>query len=71
MCLCCDNTKWPSVEFVSVYVYLIDTPRPFTHENMRSYKSLDAFGYFFAGWVHTCFMQKSETGYCIVTKSII
>ena len=37
-----DNTKWPSVEFGSVYVYLIHTPGPFTHGNMTGYKSLDA-----------------------------
>ena len=67
------NTKWPSVVFGSVYVYpwtqytgirseiyLIDTSGPFTRKNMKSYKSLDAYEYFFDNWMHTCSCGRTE-----------
>ena len=65
-----DITKWPIVEFGSVYVYLIDTPGPFTRDNMRAYKSLEAYNFFVSGWVQTCFMRTSKTGYCIVRAKV-
>ena len=63
-----DNRKWPSVEFGSVYVYLIDTQGPFTRENMQAYKSLNDF--FVDGWVHTCFMRSSKTGFCSIKGKV-
>ena len=55
-----DITKWPIVEFGSVYVYLSDTPGPFTRDNMRAYKSLEAYNFFVSGWVQTCLMRTSK-----------
>lgn len=51
-----DNRKRLSVEFGAVYVYLIDTPGPFTRENMQSYKSLNTYDFFVDGWSHTRYM---------------
>ena len=51
-----DATKWPEVEFGQIYVYLIDSPGPYTRENMKTYRSLDAYQQFFYGWVRTCFL---------------
>lgn len=64
-----DNTKWPSVEFGAIYVYLIDTPGPLTRHNLQAYKSLDAYGYFIDRWVQTCYMWTSETGSYSIIKA--
>ena len=39
-------TLWPRVEFGEIYECLIATPRPFTREKMKAYKSLVAFNYY-------------------------
>ena len=65
-----DNTKWPSIEFGAIYVYLIDSPGPFTRDSMRAYKSLNAYEYFVDGWVQTCYDRKSETGFSLVKAKV-
>ena len=37
-----DVSLWPSIEFGSIYAYLIDMPGEFTKEKLKAYKSLDA-----------------------------
>ena len=65
-----DSTKWPSIEFGAIYVYLIDSPGPFTRDSMRAYKSLNAYEYFVDGWVQTYYERKSETGFSIVKAKV-
>ena len=36
-----DWLDWPSVTYVDIYNHLIQTPSEYTHEMLKSYKSLD------------------------------
>jgi len=41
-----DISKWPPVDYPSLYNYLIDTPGQFTREKLKAYKSLEAYNYY-------------------------
>lgn len=78
--LFCDRTivwednpsKWPQLEFGQIFVYLIDTPGPFTKEKLRAYKSLDAYNFFKSGWVQTVFFLPSPNGnFCALKASVM
>lgn len=34
---------WPDITFGDIYIYLIHTPGSFTNEELKAYKSLDAY----------------------------
>ena len=41
-----DDSKWPEVEFGQIYVYVIDSPGPYTRDTMKAYSSLEAYQQF-------------------------
>ena len=41
-----DISLWPPVEYGCIYTYLIETPGPYTKEQVKAYKSLDAYNYY-------------------------
>ena len=48
-------TSWPTLEFGDLYSCLVDSKGMFTQESLRAYKSLEAYNYFFNGYVRTVF----------------
>ena len=46
-----DVVDYPKVMFGDVYCYLVHSKSPYTENDLRAYKSLQAYNYFVAGWV--------------------
>lgn len=56
-----DVSKWPTLEFGDLYTYLIDSVGNFTKDKLRAYKSLEAYNYFYNGYVRTVFYYRRES----------
>ena len=58
-CWCDDMTKWPELLFGDIYTYSINTKGLFMKENLKAYKSLEAYNYFYNGYVRTVLLHHS------------
>ena len=56
-----DPKKWPDLEYGDIHNYLIDTPRPYIKENLKSYKSLEAYDFFYSGLVQTVLYYETSS----------
>ena len=45
------SDSMPEVEYPDVYNYLVNTPSPYTNEDLKAYKNLEGYKYLLAGWV--------------------
>ena len=56
---CDDMTKWLELLFGDVHTYLINTEGLFTKEKLKAYKSLEAYNYFYNGYLRTVLLHHS------------
>ena len=46
-----DWQQWPEVEYPDIFKYLVTTPSLYTQDQLKAYKSLDAYNFLVIGWV--------------------
>ena len=46
-----DPTYLPAINYANIYTYLVNTPSPYTKDELECYKGLDAYTQFVSGWV--------------------
>ena len=47
--------NWPRTEFGHIFTYFVSRPGIYTQEQLLSWKQMDAYGYFQAGYVRTVY----------------
>ena len=51
-----DNlSQWPELELGNIYTYLIETKGVYTKETLKANKSLEAYNYYYNGYVRTVY----------------
>ncbi|CAL8302787.1 unnamed protein product [Arctogadus glacialis] len=56
----------PTIEAVDITNYLVLQTSYYTKQQMKAYKSMDAYNFFVSGWVHKLGTKRLHDGYCLV-----
>ena len=54
-----DMSNWQDLQFDDIYTYPINTEGCYTKEKLKAYKSLEAYNYFYNGYVCTVYFHFS------------
>ena len=62
--------KWPEIEFPDIVNYLLFSTSKFTKEQVKAYKSLQAYQYFVAGWVRSIYIGNATSDTTILIGKV-
>ncbi|XP_001624269.3 LOW QUALITY PROTEIN: uncharacterized protein LOC5503168 [Nematostella vectensis] len=66
-----DLVKWPNLEYLDVYEYLIETPGPYTRKSMKCRKGLEAYNQFQSGWVQKVLSLNTTADTCVLIAKVL
>ena len=69
-----DNVKLlPDITWTDIYNYLINTPSLYMNENLKGYKSLEAYNFFISGHVHNVAYHgiNNLSEFCFIKSKVI
>jgi hypothetical protein len=58
----------PDLAYPDIYNYLINKTSAYTCESMKAFKSLEAYKYFVAGWVHQLKLWKCKENFLVMAR---
>ena len=60
----------PHISWGDIYNYLVNTPSEYTHENLKAYKSLEAFNFFVCNHVQDVFYHELSLEFCCIKTKV-
>ena len=66
----CDVEAFPKITYPDIVNYLVFSPGPFTMDDMRAYKSLEAYNQFVCGWVRDLGVILVKDDMCVLVAQV-